>query len=74
MTHHLQGQVTDYDVDGSGTSLEAVLIAYAEDCRKAAKTYQTLAADLLIEALRAEAAATAAGQVDGIDSDTRSKP
>ena len=60
MTYHLQGMVDDFDVDGDGTCLVTVLIAYAEDCRKNAARYQEIAASLLVEARRADAAATAA--------------
>lgn len=60
MTYHLQGQVDDYDVDGEGTCLTTVLIAYAADCRKSAARYKEIAASLLVEAGRAEAAATTA--------------
>lgn len=60
VSHHVQGMVRDYDVDGDGACLATALIAYAADCRRAAKDYQGLAADLLAEAERAEAAATAA--------------
>lgn len=56
----LRGLVDDYDVDGEGTCLTTVLIAYASECRKAAGRYQEIAASLLMEAKRAEAAATAA--------------
>ena len=60
LPYHLQGQVHDYDVDGDGTCLVTVLIAYAATCRKDAATYQEIAASLIVEAERAEAAATAA--------------
>ena len=60
MTYYLQGEVVGYDVDGEGTCLMTTLIAYAADCRRAATRYQEIAAELLIEAERAEAAATAA--------------
>lgn len=63
-TYELHGQVDNYDVDGSGTCLTTVLIAYATDCRKAATNHQELAAALLVEAARAEAAATAAEYAD----------
>lgn len=60
MTYHLQGQVDEYDVAGDGECLVTALRAYAADCRKSAESYQHTAAALLVEATRAEAAATAA--------------
>lgn len=60
---YVRGDVDGYDVEGDGTCLTTALIAYAADCRKAAANYQQLAAQLLVEAARADAAARAAEQV-----------
>jgi hypothetical protein len=60
MTHHVNGTIEDYDVEGEGTCLTTSLVAYAEDCRRAAALYAKRAEALLAEAGRAERAATAA--------------
>jgi hypothetical protein len=59
MAHHVSGTIEDYDVAGEGTCLTTSLIAYAEDCRRAAARHTQCAEALMAEALRAERAATA---------------
>lgn len=64
MPYHLQGEIDGHDVEGDGTCLATTLIAYAADCRKDAASYQRISEELLAEAARAEAAATAAAYAD----------
>jgi len=74
LTYHLQGIVDDFDCNGDGTCLVTVLIAYAADCRKNAARYQEIAASLLVEARRADAAATAAEYATDHDGTDPGKP
>lgn len=60
---YVKGQIADYDLEGDGGDLVGALRVYAADCRKTAQRYQEDAAAMLLEAARADAAATAAESV-----------
>lgn len=74
MTHRIDGQVDDYDLDGKGDTLASALDAYAADCRRAALSHQKRAELMLAEAERAERAAVAAEMTSSDWRDLGEKP